>query len=47
VQDEQRLAAFALEDYRGDGAVVTFVIGPDKAQVRCHFDIPTEKHQRL
>jgi ABC-2 type transport system permease protein len=42
--DQQRLAALLLERHRGDGsALTTFVIGPDDARVRGHFDVPTEE----
>src|ERR1700722_8799788 len=47
VHDQQRLASFFLEGHRGDGAVVTFVIGPDEARVRGHFDVPAEKRHGL
>src|SRR5215831_13540013 len=47
VQDQQRLATFFLEGHRGDGTVITFVISPDEARVRYHFDVPTEEHHRL
>src|ERR1700722_10306238 len=46
VHDQQRLASLFLEGHRGDGAVVTFVIGPDEARVRGHFDVPAEKRHR-
>src|ERR1700685_611065 len=45
--DQQRLATFFLEGHRGDGTVVTFVISPDEARVRCHFDVPTEDRHWL
>src|SRR5215471_10346670 len=48
VHDQQRLATFFLEGHRGDGPTfTTFVIGPDEARVRCHFDIPTEELVRV
>ena len=31
------------EEGEGGQAVTTFVIGPDEARVRCHFDIPAEE----
>src|ERR1051326_4815981 len=43
-EDQQRLASPFLEGGRGDGpTVIAFVIGPDEARVRCHFDVPTEE----
>ena len=47
VQDQQRLATFFLEGHRGNGAVITFVIGPDEARVRWNFDVPTVKFRRV
>jgi hypothetical protein len=47
VQDDQRLAALFLEGHRGDGAVITFLIGPYKARVRCHFDVLAEERLGL
>src|SRR5262245_14904518 len=48
VQDQQRLAIFFLEGHRGDGpTVTTFVVGPDEARVRYHFDIPAEELVRF
>jgi hypothetical protein len=47
VHDEQRLATSFFEGHRGDGTVVTFVIRPDEAGVRYHFDVPTEERHRL
>jgi hypothetical protein len=48
VHDQQRLATPFLEGHRGDRpTVTTFLIGPDEARVRYHFDIPTEELVRL
>ena len=44
VHGQLRLAARFLEGHRGDRlTVVTFVVGPDQARVRCHFEVPTEE----
>ena len=44
VQHEQRLATFFLEGHRGDGSTVTtFVIAPDEARVRYHFEVFAEE----
>lgn len=46
-QDQQRLAAFRrLEGDRGHGAVFAFVIGPDEARGRRHFEIFAEEGHR-
>lgn len=47
VHDQQRLATFFLEGHRGDGTVVTFVISPNEARGRYHFDVPAEERHRL
>src|SRR5262249_2553582 len=39
MHDQQRLATFFFEGHRGDGTVVTFLISPNEARVRCHFDV--------
>src|SRR5262249_47967444 len=48
VHDHERLATLLLEGPRGHGpAVIAFLIGPDEARMRCHFDISTvERHGR-
>src|SRR5262245_6580633 len=44
VHDQQRLATLFLEGHRGDRPrVTTFLIGPDEARVRCHFDVPAKE----
>src|SRR4051812_14137039 len=49
MHDQQRLACVFIESYRGDGlAVVTFVVGPNEARVRCHFEVRAEElHRRI
>ena len=48
VQDQQRLATLFLEGHRGDGpAAATFLVGPDEARVRCHFDVSAEERHGL
>ena len=43
LKDQQRFLALFLERHRGDGSIVTFLIRPDEARVRRHFDVPTEE----
>src|SRR6185436_12196503 len=45
VQDQQRLAAFLLEGDRGDGTLGTFLVGPDQARGRGHFEVPAEERE--
>src|ERR1700675_751590 len=45
VHDQQRLAAFFLEGHRRDGTLVTFLIGPDEARVRCYFLVRAEERR--
>ena len=42
--NDERLATFFFEGHRGDGPTfITFVIRPDKARVRSHFDVPAKE----
>jgi hypothetical protein len=44
VNGQQRLATFFLESHRGDDlAVITFLIRPDEARVRCYLEVPPEE----
>src|SRR2546430_13171371 len=48
VHDDLRRALFFLERHRGDGPIaLTFVIGPDEARGRRHFEIGTEERHGL
>src|SRR4051812_43224856 len=47
-QDDQRLAGSFFERHRGNGATFTpFVVRPDEAGGRGHFDIPAEEGHRF
>jgi hypothetical protein len=44
---QQRLAFLLLEGHGRDGAVVAFLVGPDEASIRHHFEVPAgERHGR-
>src|SRR6185295_11099181 len=46
--DQQRLATLFLEGHRGDGpTLTTFLIGPDEARVRCHFEVRAEERHGI
>src|SRR4051812_27023148 len=48
VQDQQRLVSVFFEAHRRDRtSAFTFLIGPDEARVRYHFEIPAEERHRL
>ena len=46
---QQRLAGVFIEGHRSDClAVVTFLVGPNEARVRCHFEVCAEElHRRI
>src|SRR5215471_6481543 len=41
------LPPFSSKVHRGDGTFVTFLISPDEAGVRRHFDVLTQECHRL
>src|SRR5215469_5853824 len=44
MDDQQRVAARFFEGQRGDRpTLIPFVIGPDQARGRCHFEVATEE----
>src|SRR5690348_10219670 len=45
VHDQQRLAALFRERHRRDGALVTFLVGPDEARVWGHFLVRAEERR--
>src|SRR5688572_32388893 len=48
VHDQQRLATLFLEGHRGDWPTLTsFLIGPDEARVRCHFEVRAEERHSI
>src|SRR5262245_23997076 len=48
VQDHQRLASFFLEGHRRDlPSVTSFVVGPDEARVRGHFEVRAKERHGL
>ena len=41
-------ATLFLEGHRGDGpTLTTFLIGPDEARVRCHFEVRAEERHSI
>src|SRR5436190_17860983 len=48
VHDQQGLATFFLEGHRGDRpTLTTFLVGPDEARVRCHFEVRAEERHSI